>query len=377
MKHTPSASSIALRKRNGGHITHRKVERPLPAADGYPVYPELVGSLLAVEPTEHSPLATHVCAAASGWAYSRNAAAAVGSVMHRLGLEDASCREVSLHNDGMLVASTSVLIQSACGRVGILCYRGTEPANMANWMADLDVNPIGVEISVGNELRRASVHGGFYRNIQATWPEVLAGLERALAGKHVGRSPKGAAANTDVDRHHGGLVQPLEALFITGHSLGAAMAAMAAVYLADDLLLHRRFRDKLRGVYTFGQPMIGGHDLVAACSTDPLLRDGMFRHVYGNDVVPHTPAAPSGAFEHFGREFHSVQGASWRERTDFAKQAPDIVWSTFVGPAMAFWGKQIARTRDRVQLGYSWYDHLPQFYIRASTPPDVRSEFHR
>jgi hypothetical protein len=349
--HPPETS---VRPPNGGKAAG--------VSDGAPVYPHLVDALLAIEPCAYSPLATHVCATAAGWVYADRPGEVTSTMMGRLGLENVWCREIAMHNDVMLVASTAVLLQSACGRVGILCYRGTEPRNLMNWMTDFDVNPRWVRMGGSARGNGACVHLGFYRNLEATWNEVAAGLERALAGKP-------ADGRRDVS------LRPLEALYVTGHSLGAAMAALVGVYLATDPVLRQRFRERLRGVYTFGQPMVGNPELAALCQDDPLLRDGVFRHVYRNDVVPHLPAAPYGKFAHFGREFRVASrratGAAWRPRSQYAAQAPDIVLSMVVVPTLAYWATQLASTRKLGQLGYSWYDHLPHFYIDASAPPDA------
>ena len=58
------------------------------------------------------------------------------------------------------------------------------------------------------------------------------------------------------------------------------------------------------------------------------------------------------------------------------KQVRDLLLATLVIPVLAFAGKQLEKVRN-VPFPYSWYDHLPTFYIQASTPPDVRSEFER
>jgi hypothetical protein len=233
-------------------------------------------------------------------------------------------------------------------------------------MADFDVNPRVFRMRTSAEQceHDALVHLGFYRNLQATWPDVALTLERALAGKAV-------------DDRDGASQKPLEALYVTGHSLGAAMAALAAVQLATDPVQRERFRSIVRGVYTFGQPMIGDRRFAEACESDALLARRVFRHVHRNDVVPHLPAVPYGRFRHFGREFCARDGLGWRERTDRTEQAPDIVLSMFVVPTIAYWARQLACSRRLMLGGYSWYDHLPQFYIDESMPPGVASELTR
>lgn len=307
-----------------------------------PRYPRLVDDLLSVQPGAYSPVAAHVCALAAGWVYASEPAALTTAMMDRVGLVGASCQEVAVHNDVMLIASTALFLRSNCGRLGILCYRGTEPQNLTSWMADFDVNPTCVPMRASTRGHEALTHLGFNRNLQVTWDEVVKLLERSTA--------------------------TLEALFVTGHSLGAAMAALAGVRLATGRREGPRFREKLRGIYTFGQPLVGNPEFAAICSEDPLLERGLFRHVYRNDVVPHLPGRSCGRFDHFGREFRVGSRGSWLESTSCSEQAADIVVSMFVVPTLTYWAGLLASTRWLGRLGYSWYYHLPQFYIGASTP---------
>ncbi len=325
----------------------------------FPVYEDLVEKLVEVPRAAYYTVAAHVCAVTAGWAYS-DAHTAV-SMAVRLGLERNWYREVSIYNDAMFIASNALLIQSKCGRVAILCYRGTEPRNFINWLTDADVNPVQFPVALGGAAE-ALVHGGSYRNLRATWHEVVAALMRAVNGK-----PVFEAAD---DR-----LQPLEALYITGHSLGAAMAAIAGVRLARDPV-YERFGKLLRGVYTFGQPLVGNPAFAAACDADDFLSSGVFRHVYAQDVVPHLPPTAAGAFQHFGKERRANPNERWKETSLRSTQVRDIILSVLVIPILAFCGKQLEKLRW-MRFPYSWYDHSPTFYISASTPVDVSSEFER
>jgi hypothetical protein len=342
---------------------------------GFPVYPRLIDDLTAAG-TGYSRLAAHVCAVLSGWAYS--AQDTVATMMVRLGLERNRCRSICLTNDTMFVCSNAYLIQSECGRLALLAYRGTEPVNFINWLTDADVNPLtfplpGGRSSEGGEPPR--VHGGFYRNQRATWFDVEQGLRLALGG----RSILGDDAPVP---------NKLEALYITGHSLGAAMAALAAVRIArDDAYVE--VRQKLRGVYTYGQPMLGNRAFAAECENDPFLGSRVFRHIYEKDVVPVLPPQLAGEFAHFGLEYHSNgkdPGWSATRRGDYVKQL-----SHFTGPiliaASAFTTNQIPALKriaevaqsvpllERAGLVYSLYDHGTANYIESSRPEGVISEF--
>src|SRR5262249_7939062 len=145
--------------------------------------------------------------------------------------------------------STAFLVQSASGRVAILCYRGTEPTDLIGWMADADVMPERMTYRIGDP--RATVHAGFYRNVRATRYEAPPALKRACHGLSVRAALPDEVVPPRMDA--------LEALYVTGHSLGGAMAAMMGVMLRHE----GKFRHdgdltaRLRAVYTFGQPMIG------------------------------------------------------------------------------------------------------------------------
>jgi hypothetical protein len=322
----------------------------------------------------YNPQAAHVCAVLAGWAYSSHET--VATMMVRMGLEKNRCRSIALVNDTMFVCSTAYLIQSSCGRLALLAYRGTEPLNFINWLTDGDVSPTmlplpsGASSSTGDPPR---VHGGFYRNQRATWFDVADGLRRALAGRSI------------LDDSETG---QLEALYITGHSLGAAMAALAAWRIAKDGA-YETLRAKLRGVYTFGQPMVGNKPFALECDKDPLLGRRVFRHIYKNDVVPVLPPQLAGDFLHFGLEFRSSgkePGFAATDPKDYAKQL-----SHFTGPAViaasAFAINQVPALRkiaevahsvpllERAGLVYSLYDHGTTNYVYSSQPAGVLSEF--
>lgn len=360
---------------------------------GFPVYPDLVEDLVRRGP-EYDERTAHVCAVLSGWAYSD--AQTVSTMMVRMGLEHNRCRYIGLTNETMFVCSSAFLIQSLCGRVAFLAYRGTEPLNFINWLTDADVNPVTLPVSPsGSSPPGASkaamprVHAGFYRNQRATWFDVAHGLVLALEGKSILEgTPEG---DNDEARRLAHDLRPLEALYITGHSLGAAMAAMAAFRLARDES-YAAIRAKLRGIYTYGQPMLGNSAFAAECEKHELLSDRLYRHVFGNDIVPALPPHETGDFRHFGRQFnaHRVEAEragksfEWRPSATSATQAflPGIVVaeSDFAVEQIPLLRRLagIARHAPLVRssgLGFSLYDHSTTYYIACSQPEGVSSEF--
>ncbi|MGB3298025.1 MAG: lipase family protein [Phormidesmis sp.] len=72
----------------------------------------------------------------------------------------------------------------------------------------------------------------------------------------------------------------LPPLYITGHSLGGALATIAAAALVESNI-------EVAGVYTFGQPRVGDRTFVSQLNSR--LNGKIFRFVNNNDLVPHVP----------------------------------------------------------------------------------------
>jgi endonuclease G len=138
-------------------------------------------------------------------------------------------------------------------RQAILAFRGTQMTNLGDWLTDLNVLPITRDYGV--------VHRGFLTAFQVV-QTVLEDHLRRLDGIP---------------------------LVVTGHSLGGALATIAAA--------EWRGRHSIRGVYTFGQPAVGR-------STFPQYMglhysSKFFRIVYRDDVVARVPFS----FAHVGKPF--------------------------------------------------------------------------
>ncbi|WP_437774635.1 lipase family protein [Sorangium sp. So ce1097] len=166
----------------------------------------------------------------------------------------------------------------------------------------------------------------------------------------------------------------MEALYITGHSLGGALAVIAAALLHVDPSLDG-IRRKLRGVYTYGQPMVGFSDF--AMRFDEEFGKKLFRHVYGRDIVPSLPPRTAGSFVHFGKEFWADEDAGgWMHRSRPAAQVRTFVGSTIVG--VLAWIQAQLSGLPFIQLlpkRYSWGDHQPLNYLRTSQTMPAGAEF--
>ncbi len=337
--------------------------RPLKdvTTDTFPVYEDLVGKLVAakVNPEHRDEVVAHVMGTCAGYAYSDGQTVAM--IMARLGLEDNNCRMIAEDVDVMFITSTSFLIQSKDGRVVILCYRGTPPTSAITWLTDIEVDPVKLNIPFFNGSPEDYVHGGFYRNVRSTRYEIVGALARAIDGRSV----------LD-DRAQ--MPNALEALYITGHSLGGASAAMLAIMLLTEPR-YKPIVSKLKAVYTFGQPMITSPQLAGKCNANDFLRGRVIRHVFENDIAPQLPPTESGAFKHFGTEYQykpQGDGGEWNLNKEPRKQLSSVL--ALVTNPLSFVARQFKLTRN-LTFHASVTDHLPQYYIAALTPPGVRSEF--
>jgi hypothetical protein len=328
-----------------------------------PVFADLSEQLLqATKHPDPENTVPYTFATYAGYAYSDQAT--VSTMAARLGLEGNHCRMVAEYVDVMFICSTAFLIQSRDGRVVILVYRGTTPTSAINWLTDLDVDPEKVKIDLGDTAGEYMVHRGFYRNVRATGYEVIAALQRALDGKSVLIDNGGESES---------MPNPMEALYITGHSLGAAMAIMAALLLRSDEAFAEIFA-RLRAVYTFGGPMVGDRALAGRADDEDVLGGKVVRYVYGHDVVPRLPPKASGDFAHIGPELRhkgDEHPGGWYPHTPTTQMGNPLELAELLP---SFLARQLAFSR-RLQFGASIEDHLPQHYIATLRPPGVRSEF--
>lgn len=313
----------------------------------FPIHGDLVASLLAAHRDErcgHDPRVAHVLGTLAAWSYGDTDT--VATMASRLGLEGNACVRLAQTVDAMLVFSTAYLLQSRCGRVVVLCYRGTEPATLGSWLGDADV---GAErMTIAGE--SCAVHSGFRRNMRSTRHGVLEELRRALAG----RSLLDPARSVD---------HPLEALYVTGHSLGGAMAVLFALSLTDDPEL-RDLVSRLRAVYTFGQPLVACEPLPAA--TAPVVAR-LVRYVTARDLVPALPAAAWGRLTHFGEEYRHVEGA-WRRSPSPVEQLVNV--AAIPRSILAFFATAKRRGRSR----YTIAEHAPHHYLAALRPAGLVTE---
>ncbi len=219
-----------------------------------------VARLVNVSPGAYSREVASLLAAVSAWAYSERRRGRQNAGTPRI-LE--YLRQAEFENQGFLMDSLVHLIQSRDGRVLIVSFRGSQLQPFINWLANINVSPDPFQAA-------GHVHGGFYRGVLSVWPRVKDGLVAAMGGDTICHTwERDARAKRcsqelskdaipprcedvsslpqyDDHRLHGarlrGLVAALEealrfkleALYITGHSLGGAMAVLAAALIYSD-----------------------------------------------------------------------------------------------------------------------------------------------
>jgi lipase (class 3) len=304
------------------------------------VVPALFGSGSALGPGFPSPKATtaydprwaYALAVISGWAYAEGQL--VADQLQYYGFAGCTVTELAVSNPAMLIVSTAYFIQSADKRVGVLAFRGTEPTSLINWLTDADT----AKYTFAGD-RNVHVHSGFFANVEAVWGDV-------------------------VDVVHPALQSGLEELYVTGHSLGGAMAVVAAARIFDGSGPedpYASWRSALRGVYTYGQPMVG--DAGFKAKFEGLFGAFLYRHIYDDDVVPCLPpTSVDSTFVHFGgRRAAATPEDSWR--LDPLDRRADIL--AFGSILESFLTRRIDALHG-VHVPYSLDDHSPRGYIDVS-----------
>ncbi|HEY6241845.1 MAG TPA: lipase family protein [Burkholderiales bacterium] len=139
----------------------------------------------------------------------------------------------------------------------VVAFRGTEPKDLHDWLTDAEFDLVDGPFG--------KVHDGFYRALHQVWRDVYATILE--------------------------FQDKAQSLWFAGHSLGAALAALAVATL-------RAEHDKpVYGLYTFGQPRTGDRDFEKGFDQD--FESQCFRFVNNNDIVTRVPLRVMG-YSHVG-----------------------------------------------------------------------------
>jgi hypothetical protein len=147
----------------------------------------------------------------------------------------------------------------------VVAFRGSEAPNtldgLKDWLLTNANNYLILpEGRAGTDFAAAGVgarfHRGFLEALQMVWEPLLAAVNQAIKTKE-------------------------RPLWVTGHSLGGALALLAAWRLQRNFLA-------VQEIVTFGAPMIGNE--AAAKAFEQEFAGKIFRYIDLEDVVPHLPS---------------------------------------------------------------------------------------
>lgn len=243
---------------------------------------------------EHDPLNAYLLALASAWIYPFIVADCTGCEEADI---PALARARMTHWG--FGAATRLISRSAFGRfdtqvlvavsdeIALVVFRGSEhpvkvTSRFVNALRDWVATDADIAMDTVSDLGpEVDVHRGFWRGFMAVAEEIEAAVRAPVAD---GRR-----------------------LWITGHSMGGALATLAAPWL-------RRRGLSVSGAYTFGAPMAGGVRLVNLFKRHPI--DGFHRYVLEDDAVPRLPPEPL-------RYQHVVPAEVIREDGSFVRREHD------------------------------------------------------
>jgi triacylglycerol lipase len=211
-------------------------------------------------------------------------------------------------------------------------FAGSDPAKPQDWITDFEAMPSPDDL-----------HSGFEQAVETVWPVIQTALAHRTA--------------------------PSQPLFFTGHSLGGALAILAA----SRAPLEPNVQQVV--AYTFGSPRTGGEIFFDDYS--PRLGDSTFRFIHGADIVPTVPLTLLHVYRHVGQAVQCRSGGPFDGVAPMARDGnkPSILDSAAqagfadlgalaalqfvqgIGPGLR---SELAGFLPRMVR-----DHVPQNYFRA------------
>ncbi len=150
--------------------------------------------------------------------------------------------------------------------VAVIMFRGTNPPEIQDWYVNLNNKAYASE--------HGPVHAGFWGSYDALHSQVVEVLRQ----------------------------KQLQRVWITGHSLGGALAVVCSYRLSSEKIT------EISGVMTFGQPRVGSKEFCRHMESE--LPAKMVHFVNENDLVPRVPRS----FDHFGSLVWYTAGVVRRSR---------------------------------------------------------------
>jgi triacylglycerol lipase len=205
--------------------------------------------------TRYSPENARILGQAAAMAYEEARACEAWAV--KQGFTPGTLELFDVHDtQGFVVQSDDAIL---------VVFRGTQPKHPVDWLSDGRVVHAPWANTVGK------VHKGFYDALTVAWNQ-----SQVLPRRLVNRGNR--------------------TVWITGHSLGGALAELCAARASFDSAITSI---PIQGVYTFGQPRVGDNEFAA------LLHERLgartFRFVNDRDIVPRVPFYSMG-YRHYGNQ---------------------------------------------------------------------------
>lgn len=146
----------------------------------------------------------------------------------------------------------------------IVAFRGTDAGELADWKTNMQRAPAPGPFG--------QVHSGYLAAVDLLWPRLTASLQRMREGE--------------------------QSLLLTGHSMGGALAVVAAAKFASSGAI------PIAGLYTFGQPAVADPGFEAELARR--VGGRYFRFINSIDMVPGLAVDP--AFRHGGQQLFIDRG---------------------------------------------------------------------
>jgi triacylglycerol lipase len=200
------------------------------------------------------------------------------------------------------------------GELVLVAFRGTEPTKLKDWMTDAKIKKVSGKGG-------GHVHRGFKAALEAVSSDMAATVRRF--------------------RDSG---QPV---FVTGHSLGAALAGLAVAASKSE-------RIEIAGLYTYGMPRVGNR--IFAQKFKETYGTRTFRVVNNNDTVTRVPPRSFG-YKHVGVvKYFDSKGRLTTGQTP---------WKRFL---VRVKGQAVGRIKDFLKPGTDGLkDHGIKRYVKALT----------